>query len=69
MNAMTGLRALKPCPTCRKPAEFAFKPFCSKRCADIDLNRWLVGAYAIPTNEAEDDEAERPSDDPQSAEK
>jgi len=36
------------CPTCAKPATEAFKPFCSKRCADIDLNRWLKGGYVIP---------------------
>ncbi|HEX4636488.1 MAG TPA: DNA gyrase inhibitor YacG [Rhizomicrobium sp.] len=36
------------CPTCGKPSAEAFKPFCSKRCADIDLNRWLKGGYIIP---------------------
>ena len=36
------------CPVCGKPQAQAFKPFCSKRCADIDLNRWLKGGYAIP---------------------
>ena len=36
------------CPLCGKPAAAAFKPFCSKRCADIDLGRWLKGGYAIP---------------------
>ncbi|MGA8999198.1 MAG: DNA gyrase inhibitor YacG, partial [Pseudolabrys sp.] len=34
------------CPICGKPVEPAFKPFCSKRCADIDLHRWLSGVYA-----------------------
>ncbi|HET6378263.1 MAG TPA: DNA gyrase inhibitor YacG [Methylocella sp.] len=38
----------RPCPVCGKPAVFAFRPFCSKRCADIDLHRWLGGVYAIP---------------------
>ena len=40
------------CPICekRKGVE-TFKPFCSKRCADVDLNRWLNGGYAIPTEE------------------
>jgi uncharacterized protein len=37
-----------PCPICGKPAMFAARPFCSKRCADIDLHRWLGGVYAIP---------------------
>jgi uncharacterized protein len=36
------------CPTCGKPAVADYRPFCSKRCADIDLNRWLSGRYAIP---------------------
>ena len=36
------------CPICAKPAAEGFKPFCSKRCADIDLNRWLKGGYSIP---------------------
>lgn len=48
----------RPCPICGKPAAFAYRPFCSKRCADIDLHRWLSGAYALPAApEAEDDEA------------
>jgi endogenous inhibitor of DNA gyrase (YacG/DUF329 family) len=36
------------CPICGKPAPEGVKPFCSKRCADIDLGRWLKGGYAIP---------------------
>jgi endogenous inhibitor of DNA gyrase (YacG/DUF329 family) len=36
------------CPICGKPAAEGLKPFCSKRCADIDLGRWLKGGYAIP---------------------
>ena len=36
------------CPICQKPAVEAFRPFCSKRCADVDLQRWFRGAYAIP---------------------
>ena len=36
------------CPICGKPAEAKVKPFCSKRCADIDLHGWLKGRYAIP---------------------
>jgi uncharacterized protein len=50
------------CPLCRKPVDVAFKPFCSKRCADIDLNRWLSGVYAIPTKEDEDEDGERVRD-------
>jgi endogenous inhibitor of DNA gyrase (YacG/DUF329 family) len=44
------------CPICGKPADAHYRPFCSKRCADIDLNRWLGGVYAIPTAGADDDE-------------
>jgi uncharacterized protein len=51
----------KPCPICGKPADPRLKPFCSRRCADVDLNRWLSGAYAIPSTEAPDDEEERPA--------
>ncbi|ETR77153.1 hypothetical protein X566_05605 [Afipia sp. P52-10] len=46
----------KRCPICGKPAVTAFRPFCSDRCKDIDLHRWLAGAYAIPA--ASDDEDE-----------
>jgi len=51
----------RKCPICGKPAVDQFKPFCSKRCADIDLNRWLTGNYVIPARDdepgaAEDDE-------------
>ncbi|MCI0599207.1 MAG: DNA gyrase inhibitor YacG [Beijerinckiaceae bacterium] len=37
-----------PCPICGKPDAFATRPFCSNRCADIDLYRWLGGVYTIP---------------------
>ena len=36
------------CPICRRKAETAFRPFCSVRCRDVDLARWLGGGYAIP---------------------
>ena len=49
---------LKPCPICGKAADAKMKPFCSPRCADVDLHRWLAGNYAIPAAEAEADEAE-----------
>jgi endogenous inhibitor of DNA gyrase (YacG/DUF329 family) len=50
----------KPCRICGKPALVRFKPFCSKRCADIDLNRWLKGAYAIPVVENEGEDEDEP---------
>jgi endogenous inhibitor of DNA gyrase (YacG/DUF329 family) len=42
------LRAARPCPICGKPSVREFFPFDTKRCADIDLNRWLSGSYTIP---------------------
>jgi endogenous inhibitor of DNA gyrase (YacG/DUF329 family) len=56
MNAHADSPAAKRCPICGKAAEQAFRPFCSKRCAGVDLNRWLSGVYAVPA--ATDDESE-----------
>ena len=55
----------RTCPICNRPlAEredaLRFRPFCSQRCADIDLGRWLKGTYAIPVAEAEDEDGETP---------
>jgi endogenous inhibitor of DNA gyrase (YacG/DUF329 family) len=36
------------CPLCGKPVDAKAKPFCSRRCADLDLGQWLKGGYAIP---------------------
>jgi uncharacterized protein len=47
------------CPICRKPVAAAFRPFCSKRCTDVDLNRWLSGVYAVPVKEEEDEDGLR----------
>jgi endogenous inhibitor of DNA gyrase (YacG/DUF329 family) len=44
------------CPTCRRPAHPDYRPFCSPRCADVDLGRWLTGAYVIPGPAAEEDD-------------
>ena len=56
------------CPECRAPTTGAFRPFCSKRCADVDLARWLTGGYAIPaakyTGDAEDDSSSAPDTPP-----
>jgi len=56
------LPAAGVCPLCGKPMDAAFKPFCSKRCADIDLNRWLKGVYTVPVKDAEDEDGERPAE-------
>lgn len=37
-----------PCPICGKPRDPAFRPFCSRRCSQVDLGKWLTGGYAIP---------------------
>ena len=42
------------CAICRRPADPEFRPFCSKRCADVDLQRWFSGAYAVPAVEQEE---------------
>jgi uncharacterized protein len=47
------------CPICGKPAELLFRPFCSKRCADIDLHRWFSGVYAVPVTEDEEEDERR----------
>jgi len=44
---MTTAAKTEACPTCKKPADDVYKPFCSKRCADLDLGKWLDGAYVI----------------------
>ncbi|MCL4768662.1 MAG: DNA gyrase inhibitor YacG [Hyphomicrobiaceae bacterium] len=44
------------CPICGATPDPAHSPFCSRRCADIDLSRWLRGAYAIPARSADDEE-------------
>lgn len=53
-----------PCPICGKPAVPAYSPFCGKRCADVDLHRWLSGVYRIagkPDEEEDGGEAPDPS--------
>jgi len=43
------------CPICKRPAhEPSYAPFCSKRCADVDLQRWFAGVYAVPVAEPEE---------------
>jgi uncharacterized protein len=51
------LHPRKPCAICKKPSQPKYHPFCSNRCTQVDLNRWLGGHYSIPAAEAgeEDD--------------
>lgn len=55
-NDTAKARPAKPCPICGKPSIEASKPFCSERCRDVDLNRWLSGSYAIPARESDDED-------------
>ena len=58
------LKPVVPCPVCKKPSSQVYHPFCSVRCQDIDLNRWLSGGYVIPGEALEeDDEAAIKGDD------
>ncbi|WP_292286874.1 DNA gyrase inhibitor YacG [Marivita sp.] len=57
------------CPICGKETHAEARPFCSKRCADLDLSRWLNGQYAVPSQDPEDieaaiDAAEQAAEDP-----
>lgn len=45
------------CPICGKDTHEEVRPFCSKRCADVDLGRWLNGQYAVPSQDPDDIEA------------
>lgn len=44
------------CPICNKPAAAKYRPFCSGRCADIDLGKWMSGSYAIPSTDPQEAE-------------
>jgi endogenous inhibitor of DNA gyrase (YacG/DUF329 family) len=46
------------CPICSKPTVEQFRPFCSRRCADVDLNRWFSAVYVVPTEEAEEEDGQ-----------
>ncbi len=52
------------CPVCDKPRDDQYRPFCSKRCADVDLGRWLKGSYAIPVTEDDDEDGEEGHEPP-----
>lgn len=54
------------CPVCNRPRDERYRPFCSRRCADRDLHKWLAGGYVIAAAPG-DDEADEPSDPDTSA--
>ncbi|MBE1237909.1 DNA gyrase inhibitor YacG [Phaeovibrio sulfidiphilus] len=45
---------LAKCPICGEPVEPRYRPFCSRRCADVDLGRWMTGTYRVETEETGD---------------
>lgn len=49
----------KKCPICSKPIVEEYAPFCSKRCADIDLGRWLDERYKIPVRQDDDEDGQK----------
>jgi uncharacterized protein len=59
---MTAPKTPRPrkCPICGKPAQDKSRPFCSQRCKDVDLNRWLSGSYVVPASDDEEDEDGKP---------
>lgn len=64
-RASPSLRAVRiaaRCPICAKPAEEKCQPFCSKRCADIDLGRWLKESYRVETEEGPGEDEPRGGD-------
>ncbi|HEX4298092.1 MAG TPA: DNA gyrase inhibitor YacG [Devosia sp.] len=65
MPATGPQKPARKCPICGKPSAGEFSPFCSARCQDVDLNRWLSNRYVIPSDEpaaAEDGNGPPPDD-------
>lgn len=60
-DKITPLRPRRPCPECGRPSSRGHYPFCSTRCKEIDLNRWLSGSYVIPGRTIEEDDDETPA--------
>ena len=64
VEAKTRKAVQRVCPICGKPADVLLRPFCSKRCADVDLHRWFSGVYVVPiTEDEEEDERREDGDD------
>ena len=53
--AKSAVKLLSKCPTCGASADAKARPFCSPRCADVDLGNWFQGKYGIPAVDAADD--------------
>lgn len=56
--AVEPLRKPVPCPVCSRNSSRADYPFCSPRCRDVDLNRWLSGSYVVPGRPEADEDAD-----------
>lgn len=51
------------CPICGKPPQAEYRPFCSRRCADVDLQRWFTGRYAVPGAKVEETSSDADDED------
>jgi endogenous inhibitor of DNA gyrase (YacG/DUF329 family) len=49
----------KKCPSCGSPVDTRYRPFCSRRCAELDLGRWFREDYRIPTQEPPEGDEEQ----------
>ncbi len=56
------------CPICKKPIDFPFRPFCSTKCKQLDLARWLSGTYVIPGEETTKEDEKKPEENDSSSE-
>ena len=55
------------CPICARDSDPKYRPFCSRRCADVDLGRWLTESYRIPAETEEEPEDTGTDDTPPKA--
>ena len=62
MQADPTMSRPRPCPICGKPPTQRYRPFCSQRCQQIDLGRWLKGNYRFATDEGPEPEGEAPDE-------
>ena len=65
MSVMPDAKNQPACPICGKPTDDRRKPFCSKRCADVDLHRWFAGVNAAPVTEDEEEDERRDEGPPE----
>ncbi|HVA12624.1 MAG TPA: DNA gyrase inhibitor YacG [Stellaceae bacterium] len=63
MSDETAKIPIAACPICGKPAALRHRPFCSRRCALLDLGRWIGGNYRVPASGGDDAEDDQPTAD------